>query len=308
MKKKRVEIVTPVHNRRELTLQCLKSLSRIDCTGLDVHIIVVDDGSTDGTNAAIREKFPKVEIIKGDGNLWYTAGTNLGIKTALEYEPDYILAINDDSVFDEKFLQRMIQCAEKHPQSVVGALLLLWDTPHKVFQVSPKWYFWKGGWQHWQNQTVWTIPKNPWEVELIVGNCILYPVRAIREVGLMDPSKLAQYGDAEYTPRLRKNGWRLLIEPQARVFCQPNYEPKKVLKLPFRQKINLLFFDKKNAHNLFHRFYFYIYSAPNKFEGFLAYWIFFFQWFWQKAFKGSKMPENSEQNLSSVFKETILKD
>ena len=308
MNKKRVEIITPVHNRRELTLQCLKSLSRIDRTGLDVHIIVVDDGSTDGTSDAVRKNFPEVEIVQGDGNLWYTAGTNLGIETALKYNPDYILAINDDSIFDEKFLQRMIECAEKHPRSVVGALLLLWDTPHKVFQVSPKWNVWKGGWHYWQNQTVWTIPQKPWEVEIIVGNCILYPVQTIKEVGLMDPTKSAQYGDAEYTRRIHRRGWKLLIEPRARVFCQPNYTPKKVSELPFRQKINLLFLDKKNAHNLFHRFYFYIYSAPTKPQGFLAYWIFFIRWLEQKTIRNSRSFDYQEQNLAITFKDAVVKD
>ena len=245
MKNKRVEIVTPVHNRRELTLQCLQSLSRINRDGLDVHIIIVDDGSTDGTSDAIRQHFPEVEIVEGDGNLWYTAGTNLGIETALKYNPDFVLGINDDSIFDADFLQRMIRCAEKYPRSVVGALLLLWDTPHKVFQVSPKWSVWSGGWRYWAEQTVWTIPQKPWAVEMIVGNCILYPVQVFKENGLMNPRKLAQYGDAEFTPRIKRNGWRLLIEPTARVFCQPNYEPKKILNLPLKDKIHLLFYEKK---------------------------------------------------------------
>lgn len=308
MRKKKIEIIMPVHNRRALTLQCLKSLSRINSEGLEVHTIVVDDGSTDGTSEAIREKFPEVEIVLGNGNLWYTGGTNLGIKSALKHDPDYILAVNDDSVFDESFLQRMVNCAEKYPRSVVGALLLLWHVPHKVFQVSPKWSLWEGGWRYWQNQTVWTVPQKPWEVEIIVGNCVLYPVEVIKEVGLMNEKKLDHYGDAEYTPRMRRKGWRLLIEPNARVFCQPNNAPEKVLEMPWRKKIKVLISDRKNAHNLFYRYNFYLYSAPTKFQGFLAFWIFFARWSGQKILGDSNRAEEREPDLSTTFSKAVVED
>lgn len=61
----RLAIVSPVHNRRKLTLQCLRSLSRIDRTGLDIRVTIVDDGCTDGTGAAIRDGFPEVNIVQG---------------------------------------------------------------------------------------------------------------------------------------------------------------------------------------------------------------------------------------------------
>ena len=97
MKPIKVVIVTPVHNRRRETLQCLRSIARSALDGIHLHIIVVDDGSTDGTSEALAEEYPDVQIIKGDGNLWYTAGTNRGLAAALEHEPDYVLAINNDA-------------------------------------------------------------------------------------------------------------------------------------------------------------------------------------------------------------------
>ena len=308
MLEKRIEIVTPVHNRRELTLQCLRSLSRINRTGLDVHIIVVDDGSTDGTADAVREMFPEVEVVQGSGELWYTAGTNLGIETALKRNPDYVLCINDDSIFDENCLQRMIECAEKYTHSVIGGLLLLWDTPHKVFQVSPEWNTWRGGWRHWHEQTIWTIPQKPWEVEVIVGNCVLYPAQVFSEVGLMNPNKSAQYGDAEFTTRIRKSGWRLLIEPRARVFCQPNYAPISVVKLPFRKKIDLLFFKTKHSHNLIHHFYLNLYSAPTKFKGLTAFGMLYLGWFLRKIQNNFYNRKEKEKKMSDIFAHTVVKD
>ncbi len=308
MKNRRVEIVTPVHNRRELTLQCLKSLSRLDCTNLTVHIIVVDDGSTDETSEAIRESFPAVEIIEGDGSLWYTAGMNRGIQAALRYNPDYILGINDDSIFDEQCLQNLIECAEKHPRSVVGALLLLWDVPHKVFQVSPQWKTLEGGWKYWQNQTIWTIPEKPWKVEVIVGNCVLFPVAVFGEVGLLDAGKSAQYGDAEFTRRILKKGWNLLIEPRARVFCQPNYALTKVLEMPLRKQINLLFFNRKNGNNLIHRFYFLLSTAPTKPQGLAAFGIFYLRWVGRRLSGGSNALKQEENKLSETFADAVVKD
>lgn len=76
----RVEIVTPVHNRKNITLLCLKSLSRLSTEKCEIHTIVVDDGSTDGTTDAIREQFPEVEVIAGNGDLWFTEGTNVAIR------------------------------------------------------------------------------------------------------------------------------------------------------------------------------------------------------------------------------------
>lgn len=268
-----VEIVVPVHNRRETTLQCLRSLSRIDQTGLKAHVIVIDDGSTDGTSEAIREQFPDVEIIRGDGNLWYTAGTNLGIKAALLKNPDYILGINDDSIFDEQFLRRMLRCAEENPKSVVGALLLLWDMPHQVFQVGIKWDTWYGGWRLPHNLTVWTVPEAPWEVEGIVGNCVLYPVEAIKQVGLMNEMAFPYgFGDSEYTPRMRRAGWRLLIEPRARVWCQPN-TTVSLQRLPKREMLKILFMDQRNQLNLTRQFVMRWQSAPSRLHGVAAFGI-----------------------------------
>ncbi len=214
---KKVEIITPVYNRREITLQCLRSLARLNAEDLQIHTIIVDDGSTDGTSEAIKKEFPEVEIIQGDGNLWFTEGTNVGVRAALKHNPDYVLMINDDQVFDSDCLRFMVETAENYPRSVIGSLLLLWDVPHKLFQVSSKWETLSGGWQLFEQQTVWTIPNKPWEVGIIVGNCVLVPVEAIREEGLMNSERYPNFGDAEYTPRLRKKGWKLLIEPRARV-------------------------------------------------------------------------------------------
>jgi GT2 family glycosyltransferase len=270
----RVEIVAPVHNRKTITLQCLRSLSRIETSGLDVHIIIVDDGSSDGTGDAICAEFPQVEVIKGGGDLWFTEGTNVGVRSALKHDPQFVLMINDDAVFDWGFLQCMVETARRNPRSIVGSLLLLWNTPHKLFQVSPVWSTWLGGWRHWYYQTVWSVPLKPWNVDLIVGNCVLVPAAAFRECGLMDSKRYPNFGDAEFTPRLKRRGWKLLIDPGARVFCQPNTPPPRLRSMGLKKLFSALVTDLGNNHNLRRRLYTYLDGAPSKFHGLVAFFMF----------------------------------
>src|SRR5687768_14240644 len=106
--KTKVAIVAPIHNRRDITLQCLRSLGRLDQESIELAIYIVDDGSSDGSYEAIRSEFPHVTVIKGNGDLWYTEGSNVAIRAALIHSPDYVLAINDDSVFDTNFLRCLV--------------------------------------------------------------------------------------------------------------------------------------------------------------------------------------------------------
>jgi GT2 family glycosyltransferase len=304
----RLAIVSPVHNRRELTLQCLRSLSRIDRTGLEVFIFIVDDGCTDGTREAIEDNFPDVNIVQGTGELWYTAGTNLGVVAALKHKPDYVLCINDDSIFDEKSIQRLIACAERHPRSVIGGLLLYWDRPHRVFQVAPVWNTWKGGWQHWQTQTVWTVPKRPWEVDVIVGNCVLYPAAGFEDAGMMNPRISAQYGDSEFTTRLKKRGWRLLVEPRAHVFCQPNAEPVPVTSQPISRQVELLFRKRSSAVNVMHQFRQCFHTAPNKLSGLVGFFAFYVHVLKRKLTGPWSNNYGPERNLSDVDALKVIKD
>jgi GT2 family glycosyltransferase len=307
MKSIKLEIVTPVHNRRSETLRCLKSLSRSKLDGIEAHVIIVDDGSTDGTAEAVRTEYPSVEIVQGDGNLWYTAGANRGLEAALRHDPDYILAINNDSIFDENCIRRMVECAEKHRKSVVGALLLDWDEPPKIFQVAPKWSTWLGGYRHWRNQSVWTVPAEPWEVELIVGNCVLFPAASVREVGLMDEKKLVQYGDAEYTPRMRRRGWRLLIEPKARVFCQPNAIVSGLRKQSVRKQLSEIFLKPYAPYSIRRRFNSALGGAPSKLEGLLAVPIFYLRVLIGKNIEGKWGANLPEPPLSEVYASKVVR-
>lgn len=261
----RVALVMPVYNRRNITLQCLRSLRRVDSTGLEIRTFIVDDGSKDGTSDAIRKDFPEVELIAGGGTLHYAAGTNRGIEAAREWNADFVVAMNDDAVYHDQFLQRLVATANSNPSSIVGGLLLLWNEPHRVFQVAPVWKSLKGGWVIPEDLTAFNVGTEPFPVECIVGNCVMLPAKAIRECGLMDEVKFPLgWGDAQYIARFRKAGWKLLVDPRVLVWCEPNTYPPSLHSVSIKRMVEVLFKDRRHPQNLQRQFTARWESAPSK--------------------------------------------
>ena len=106
-----IYIIIPVHNRKEYTKNCLLSLRKQ--TEKNFKTVIIDDGSTDGTAEMLAKEFPEVHVIKGDGNLWWAAATNLGVKYALKNDADFILTLNNDTIASENYLEKMVYWAEK---------------------------------------------------------------------------------------------------------------------------------------------------------------------------------------------------
>ena len=284
----RVAAVIPVFNRRETTLQGLRSLSRIDATGIDLRIFIVDDASTDGTAEAIENEFPNVVIVRGTGNLHYAGGTNAGMVAARDWHPHYYLLTNDDSVFHDQLLQRLLETATNNPRSVVGALLLLWDQPHRVFQVGQKWSTSHGGWVIPEHLTAFNVGTEPFDVECVVGNCTLLPADAVAECGLMDAKRFPHgWGDAQYFMRLRKAGWRLMVNPRAYVWCEPNTYPAPLHTLGVREILRVLFLNERHPLNLKRQLVARLHSAPGgKLQATAAFAVYCGQLLKKALFKG----------------------
>src|SRR5215813_1669796 len=117
-----IYVVIPVHNRLDATWECLESLS---CqTYQHFNIVLVDDGSTDGTAEHISQKYPEVAILRGDGNLWWTGATNLGVRYTTQHcrEDDYVLTLNNDTVLPPEYLKTMMSLARGAPKSLIGSI------------------------------------------------------------------------------------------------------------------------------------------------------------------------------------------
>ena len=115
-----VYILIPVHNRQTITLTCLETLQHHG--DLERYkVVVIDDGSTDGTAEAIQISFPKVIILKGDSHLWWTGAINLGMEYAYQRGADYFIWLNDDTLPRNETLAKLIQHCRVAPKRIATA-------------------------------------------------------------------------------------------------------------------------------------------------------------------------------------------
>ena len=261
-----VSILIPIHNEINCTLKCLASLKEVDYP--NYKIIIIDDGSTDGSEEIISENYHYVEILKGDGNLWWSGAMNLGIKHALKLGTDYILTLNNDNVVDKNFLNELVKCAQANPKSIIGSKVYFIDSPQKI-RYAGGYFDWKRGKTVGLNYG--EIDRGQFadlkEVEFLGGMGVLIPKSAFYDVGFFDDKNFPQYaGDVDYWLRAKKKGYKILLNPDSIIYDHPDKSGTKNLG-PKLSPIYVLksLFSIKSHINIKTQYKFFKHHCPKKY-------------------------------------------
>jgi len=263
-------IVIPVYNRKEITRNCLLSLSKQ--TNTDFRVVVVDDASTDGTNEMISNEFPNVILLHGDGNLWWTGAINKGIDFALNncQDEDFILVLNDDLIVPKNYISNYHELALKFPETVIGSVILDITDRETILNGGIKINWWHAKRNNLNyKEKLSSFPEGYYtEVSTLTGRGVLFPIEVFRKVGLYNKQHFRHYGDTELPKRAEKNGYRLIVSYDAVVYSYP----LRTISFSESDKYHLtdfkeyLFGVRSNA-NFKTRFWFAYDTAPNVFQG-----------------------------------------
>ena len=255
-------IVIPVHNRKHFTRECLLSLRKQ--TFQNFKAIVVDDGSTDGTGEMIEKEFSDATLLKGDGNLWWTGATNIGVEYALSRaeQGDYILTLNDDTMVTSDYLQTLLDSALQHPNSLIGSISVsslnestVVDAGVRINWLTAKYINLAEGRRY--KDILRTGPLAQ-KVDVLPGRGTLIPIEVFEKIGLYDFIRLPHYGaDYEFSRRANINGYNLLINYEAVVVSDVKMTGlnSRANKLGWSDLIRS-FFSIRSANNLKYRWYF----------------------------------------------------
>lgn len=213
-------VVIPVYNRIQFTKECLESLDR-QTMKADM-IIVVDDGSTDGTQEVLKEWFPHVTVLRGTGGLYWTASINMGIRHALLLGADQVMTLNNDTIASERFIEMMVAASKAVPRALIGALDV---------DSSTKKPYYGGEIVNWRWSTSKYLldflskdqQRGLHEVSLFPGRGLLIPKVVFDTVGLFDEERLPHYmADYDFTLTAARAGFKIYCNYDAPLYTYPD--------------------------------------------------------------------------------------
>jgi GT2 family glycosyltransferase len=210
----RIAILITCHNRRDATLAAMEALTENHLPdGVSIQVILVDDGSTDGTSAAISERYPFVEILRGNGNLYWNGGMHKAFGAALEKGYDFYLWLNDDTILDTGAISVMLETwntikAREGVDAIVVGSTRDDETGCTSYGGVVRPVSWK------RTSFVLVDPGEvPKECETFNGNCVLIPKKIAAAVGNLDPGFVHAMGDTDYGLRARSAGFEIWLAP-----------------------------------------------------------------------------------------------
>ncbi len=206
-----ISVVILNFNGKRYLDKCLSALAGQTCR--DFEVIVVDNGSTDGSAEHLRADFPWARIIRSEENLGFAGGTNRGIRSA---SGDYILTLNNDTWVEEQFIEHIIKPMFEKDVGMCASKMLFPDgrINSTGICVSRSGAAWDRG--------MFEMDEGQYDQEEeVFGPCAgaaLYRKSMLEEIGLFDEDFFLYMEDVDLAFRGRLAGWKCIYVPEAVVY------------------------------------------------------------------------------------------
>ena len=237
----RVSIIILNYNGKDVIKKCLTSVFKIDYPNLDV--VLVDNNSTDGSLEMVKAGFSKVNFIKNEENLGFSAGNNIGIRYALERMADYVLVLNNDTEVDKDFLKKLVDTAEKDEK--IGLVSPV------IFDGQTKKIWFAGGkikWASMKTEHLTSVrTEESYESDFLTGCALLIKAEVCKKIGLFDEDFFLYWEDADLSFRAKKAGFKNIVVPASWVYHYEISEKSRSNKVYWLVISGLIFFKKNTA-------------------------------------------------------------
>lgn len=228
------------------TVECVESCRSLTYPAF--RILIVDNGSTDGSEEKLRQAYPELEFIQTGANLGFAGGNNVGIKYALDQGAEYIWLLNNDTIVAPNALSELVKVVESDDRiGVVGSKLYYYDEPRLIAFAGG---FWTETPLYPKHRGVDEVDQGQYDsvedVDFISGCSLLIKSTVIRDVGEMSPAFFLYWEDIDWNASVSKHGWRIVFVPTSSVWhkvsASTNSQPG--LKICYSVRNRLLFLKR----------------------------------------------------------------
>lgn len=236
-----IAVVIVTWNGLEDTVHCLTALRR--ATTPDLRIILVDNGSRDGTVAAVSRYFPEVVVIANPENRGYVAANNQGIAWALFEGADWILLLNNDVEVTPDAIAELLRVGEQVPDAGILGPRMQRTLRPDIIDLGGDFDFRWGTVNLRRYEPA--LAKRDWlDIDYVWGCALLVRAAVLREIGLLDPVYVAYFEDADLCLRARKAGYRTVVALRADVLHKVggSGEKRYLWQTYYRVRNHVLFF------------------------------------------------------------------
>jgi GT2 family glycosyltransferase len=215
----KIAIIVVNWNGKNDTLACLESLVKLTYSNFEV--IVIDNGSKDGSPVAIKKQFPGFFLIENTENLGFAEGNNIGMRKALQHGANMVLLLNNDTVVAIDILDRFTEMFDTHPEAgILGAKIHLFDQKQTLDHLGGMWNRKTGtfelvGKHRREAELQWQKSQ---ELDYVCGAGLIIRRNVIETIGYLDPRFFLIWEESDYCFRARRAGFKILTCPQARLW------------------------------------------------------------------------------------------
>ncbi|HJV36720.1 glycosyltransferase family 2 protein [Geomonas sp.] len=213
-----VHIIILNWNGWQDTVECVRSCQRLNYGNF--RLLVVDNASSDRSEAILREEFPDLEFLQAGANLGYAGGNNAGIRRAMAKGADYVWLLNNDTVVDPNALSEMVPVAEADTSvGMIGPKILLHSQPDHLNCIGSTIDLRTG-----QPRLLALGEKDDGrfdeiaEMDTLSGCSLLVRSALVERVGLLDDRFFLFYEETDWILRAKKAGFKMLYVPKARIW------------------------------------------------------------------------------------------
>ena len=212
----RVSVITINWNTPHHTRACVRSL--LDDDYAEKEIIVVDNGSQDGSVSSLRQEFPSVRVLEAGRNLGFTGGNNLGLRDAMSRCVNYIYFLNNDTISESGTITELVKAAERDSHyGLLTPVIHYADPPREAWFAGSKIDLERGTAVH-DNSDVPPRNASPFEIPWACGCAMFGRAELISQLGGFDERYFLIWEDVDLSLRVRRAGHHIALVPPARIY------------------------------------------------------------------------------------------